>query len=123
MTGQQLRSIREARGETREAFAAFLGDCSASTVNKWERDLSPVPAWVAEKAISKLTINLPIDDLQELIDYARAEDVDFIHVLGDAIRELLARRKNPRGRATSVQSTMLVDTPGEYGAKGKRKSA
>ena len=46
MTPDQLRFLREQRGLTREQLAAYLGDCTASTVNKWERGGRPIPRYI-----------------------------------------------------------------------------
>jgi transcriptional regulator with XRE-family HTH domain len=92
LTGEQLRAIRGER--TREQFAAELGDCSASTLNKWERNISPVPQWVAEKALRKVPLTLPIDAMALLIDYSRETNQPFEKVLTTAIHHYLAANTN-----------------------------
>ena len=90
LTGEQLRSLRISRDLTREELADFLGGCSASGVVKWESGISPVPEWVAEKMLRAVPIELPLEDMQELIEHARLHDIDFSTLLGQAIREYLA---------------------------------
>ena len=92
MTGDQLKALREARSFTREQLAADLGDCSASTINKWERDINPVPAWVAEKMLRNVKISFPIEQLHQLLDLAREENMSFEQLLTEAIRDRIAAR-------------------------------
>ena len=100
MSPEQLRSLREARGLTREQLAAELGDCTASTVNKWERGMHDIPGWVEDKMLSSVRVTFPLDELHELLDLARSEDLSFEDLLAEAIRELVkARRSRPKAPA------------------------
>lgn len=125
MTGEQLRSLREARGLTRQQLADFLGDCSHSTVNKWERDISPVPEWVAEKMLREVNITLPLADLHLLLNEAISRDVSFPQILSEAIRDYIAKRS--KGSIVPL-GTVLVEESAEHTAKpptkppGKRKA-
>lgn len=93
MKGDQLRHLRENRGLTREQLAKELGDCSASGIVKWETGVSPVPTWVEEKMLRSVKLELPLEELELLLDYAKREGISFTHLLGDAIRLLL---KSPK---------------------------
>lgn len=87
MTPDQLRQIRGDR--TREEFAAWLGGTTASTLNKWERNINPIPAWVKEKCLANVQVSLPLKELQALMDHARNRDISFEHMLADALRSYL----------------------------------
>lgn len=90
---------------TREQLAADLGDCSPSTINKWERNINPVPEWVAEKMLNSVRISFPIDELHELLDLARSEDLSFEDLLSEAIRELVkARRSRSKPQPLTVNA-------------------
>jgi transcriptional regulator with XRE-family HTH domain len=93
MTPEQLRQLRDSRGLTREQLAKELSDCSASTINKWERGINPIPAWVEEKMLRNVPLTLPIEDLQALMDLARESGQDFSAVLGQALRDYLKTTK------------------------------
>ncbi|MDB6118580.1 MAG: transcriptional regulator [Verrucomicrobiaceae bacterium] len=95
MTGPQLRALRESRGLTRKEFADQLGDCTASTLNKWEAGIHAVPAWVEERAYREVEIALPLQDLHALLDVARDEGVTFHQILAQAVREYIAQRRAP----------------------------
>jgi len=87
MTPDQLRQIRGDR--TREEFAAWLGGTTASTLNKWERSINPIPPWVAEKCLANVQVSLPLKELQALMDHARQRDLSFESMLGEALRNYL----------------------------------
>lgn len=95
MTGDQLRAFRESMTLTREAFAEMLGDCSASTVNKWERDMHAIPKWVEEKCYRSSKFELPIEEMNQLLQIALAEQKDFQHILTEALRHYIAQRGKP----------------------------
>lgn len=127
MTGPQLRAIRESRGLTRDEFADWLGDSAGSTVNKWERDINPVPQWVEEKVLAAVELRLDLKLLQELLDVAREDNLDFPQFLADAIRDRLAKHRAAKTKgATIALGSTLIDEPAEYVAggssKGKRKA-
>lgn len=93
MTGRQLRELRVARGLTREKMAKELGNCSASGIVKWESDISPVPSWVAEKILRTVKVELPLEDLHELMDFARSKNIGLHELLSGAIRDYLAAKR------------------------------
>lgn len=95
MTGDQLRAFRESMMLTRDAFAEMLGDCSASTVNKWERDMHAIPKWVEEKCYRSSKFELPIEEMHQLLQIALAEQKDFQHILTEALQDYIAQRGKP----------------------------
>jgi len=94
MTGDQLKALREARNLTREQLATALGDCSQSTINKWERNINPVPDWVEEKMLSNVQIHFPLNDLHALLDYSRESGESFEDFLSAAVREYIANHRS-----------------------------
>lgn len=94
MTPETLRYLREQRGLTREELAEFLGDCSASTVNKWERNINPVPAWVEDKMLRSIPVTLPLDELYLLINEAHKSNRSAASILGESIRIWLTQQQN-----------------------------
>lgn len=120
LTGKQLRALREARHMTREELAEWLGDCSASTVNKWERDINPVPQLVAEKMLSSVQIRLPLNEIAALVQHCNDHAIDFERFLSDAI---LAHIRQPTAtvypfpdQEPDNASKVAEDTP-VYGSK------
>ena len=93
MTPEQLRYLRDQRGLTRESLAEELGDCTASTVNKWERGINPIPAWVADKMFSKLPIAFTVQELAELYDLCREEACTMSELIQDAVRLRIEQRR------------------------------
>lgn len=93
MQPEQLRQLREARGLTRDQLATELGDCTGSTVNKWERGMHAIPQWVEDKMLRQVPLTLPIEELHALLDRARTEGIAFPELLGRAIRDYLHNTK------------------------------
>lgn len=120
MTSDQLRSLREARGQTREELASFLGDCSPSTVNKWERGINPVPSWVEEKMLSNVRVEFPLSDLHALLDYARESDESFEDFISAAVREFLANRRSKPQAPTVINGAFESHTPNSVSGDQKK---
>lgn len=93
MKPEQLRQLRESRGLTREQLAAELGDCSSSTINKWERGMHDIPQWVAEKMLKNVKISFPMGDLHELLDLAREEKISFEDLISQAVQLVIQQRR------------------------------
>ncbi len=89
MTGPQLKALRIQRDLTQPQLAEFLGDTTASTVSKWEKDTHPIPQWVEDKMLSSTTLSLPLDMLQQIMTYATAHQTDFAGLLTRALRAYL----------------------------------
>ena len=122
MTGDQLKELRTGRGLTRAQLAAELGDCSPSTINKWERGINPVPNWVEEKLLRDTKFELPMEDLHVLLDYARAQGLSFEQVMAKAVREYLAaRRPPPPGKVVqlpTIEQARAAEDPAPYHTGG-----
>lgn len=110
MTGEQLRFLRESRGQTREQLAEALGDCSASTINKWEREINPVPGWVAEKVLSTARVVLPLTQLHELLDLARESGMTFEDLLTEAAEYVVAKRRSKSQAPEAVNQGAMATT-------------
>jgi|GEM_PF-2131296 len=88
MTAEQLRHLRESRDLTRDELASEL-QCSASAIVHWEGGKRSIPAWVEEKMLRKVKVEMPLEDLDILLEHARATGKNFQQVLGDALRRYL----------------------------------
>ena len=94
MTGKQLRTLREANGQSLRELAQMLGDeMDHTTLSRWERSDSEVPQWVSDKLLGATSVEMPLSELHALLDTARADNKDFKELLGEALREYLAKRK------------------------------
>lgn len=100
MSPEQLRCLREGRGLTREQLATELGDCTASTVNKWERGMHEIPSWVEEKMLSNVQIHFPLKDLHALLDYSRESGESFEDFLSAAVHEFIAKHRSKQPAPT-----------------------
>ncbi|WP_044133613.1 helix-turn-helix domain-containing protein [Verrucomicrobium spinosum] len=101
MEPDQLRHLRESRGMTREALAEWLGDCSASTVNKWERGMHAIPGWVEQKMLSDLHLNLPLKAIHALMNHAQSTGQDFASTLALAIQQYLGTEEKTKETGTT----------------------
>jgi transcriptional regulator with XRE-family HTH domain len=104
MTGDHLRQLREDRGLTREQLATELGDCTASTINKWERGINPVPQWVEDRMLRQVRTIWPLEDLHELLDLARAEKTDLGTLITEGAKLVLAQRRGLQPPAGAIET-------------------
>lgn len=113
MTPEQLRFLRDQRGLTREQLALDLGDCTASTINKWERGINPIPSWVADKMFAKLPITFTVQELAEMYDLCREEAYTMSELIQEAVRSLIAQhRQNQTPHATKkAPYTNIISLP------------
>ncbi len=102
MTPETLRYLREQRGLTREQLAEFLGDCTASTINKWERDMHAIPAWVEDKMLRSLPVTLPLDELYLLLDEAHTTGRSAATLISEALRLWLEQNKSSFKSASTI---------------------
>lgn len=102
MTGDQLWTLREGRHQTREELASYLGDTTASTINKWERNINPVPAWVEEKMLTNTELKFSIKELGELLQMATEENISFDELLTLSIQSTLAKRRAQKAQASKI---------------------
>jgi len=119
MTPDQLRTCRKNREQTREELAEDLG-VSASAIVQWESGKRTIPNWVAEKMLSQVKIELPLEELELLLDYAKEHKMTFTELLGDAIRVYL---KSPESGGNIskfpkvIDDRMIAEDGPEYGSK------
>ena len=121
MTPEQLRFLRDQRGLTREQLALDLGDCTASTINKWERGINPIPSWVADKMFAKLPITFTVQELAEMYDLCREEAYTMSELIQEAVRSLIAQhrqnqtphatKKAPHTNIISLPESKVAETP------------
>lgn len=111
MTPEQLRTLRESRGLTRDELATELGGCTAQAIVKWERGERPIPSWVEEKMLSNVQIRFPLTDLHALLDYARESGESFETFLSTAVREYLARHRSKSPGPSPVKTGALYPFP------------
>lgn len=105
MTGPQLRAWRKSAHLTGVEVTKLLGDdITQSTLSRWEASDSEIPQWATNKLLNTTTIEIPLEELHQLLDIARKDDVDFQGILTLAIQEYLARRRQEKPRATYAQA-------------------
>lgn len=109
MTPEILRHLRESRGLTREQLADHLGDCSPSTVNKWERGMHDIPAWVEEKMLRAIEVKLPLDELHLLLSEAQSTGLPADQIIADALRLWLKTQRQEK--SPSQTGADLVKPP------------
>jgi len=96
MTSARLKQIREERSMTLREMAEFLRDVDGSTLSRWERNPdAEIPQWIAERLLTSVPITLPLEELEEMLEVARAEGLSFSAMLATAIREYLAAHGPP----------------------------
>ncbi len=109
MTPEQLRYLRDQRGLTREALAEELGECTASTINKWERGINPVPSWVADKMFAKMPITFTMQELAEMYDLCREEAFSMSELIQEAVRMRLEQRR--ASQTKDIQNITYLSAP------------
>ena len=92
MTGEQLKKLRHDKGMKRPQFAAWLGGTTASTLNKWERGISPVPHWVEHRVLSEEKLVLPVELLRELVHDADLRGISVMDALVSNLKAGIAAR-------------------------------
>lgn len=107
MNGQQLNTWRTSAGLTLRETAEYLGDITHTTLSRWEASNAELPDWVTAKLLGRTEIKLPLSELHQLLDIARAEDRDFAELLASVIADYVARHhsQDPKANApTSVKA-------------------
>ena len=113
MTSATLKQIREERSWTLREMADFLRDVDGSTLSRWERNPdAEIPSWVAERLLTSVQITLPLTELEEMLDVARAEGLGFAELLATAIREYLAAHQATPPNVTRIQSNGIYESCG-----------
>jgi transcriptional regulator with XRE-family HTH domain len=97
MTGPQLKHWRVSEGlSLREVAETYLDNqMTHTTLSRWENSTAEVPGWVEERLLQATRVTLPLKDINELIDLARARNVDFRILLAEAIRAYIYGPESP----------------------------
>lgn len=103
MSPEELRSLRERRGLTRDQLAIDLGGCTAQAIVKWERGERPIPSWVEEKMLRNMQLEFPLEEVNELLHLAKEAGMDFKDLLIEAARHVAASRAQGKPQAPSVK--------------------
>jgi DNA-binding transcriptional regulator YiaG len=117
MTSDQLEHLRKSRRLTRAQLAQELGDCSASTVVNWESGRSPVPAWVEDKMLQSVRVELPLAKLYSLYALAARKRIPFEEMLSDAISQYVESEAAAVGPVTSREASLHSNAPGQLDAR------
>lgn len=131
MNGTQLRQWRQAHDLTLRDLAKALDDqVHYSTLTGWEtaeEGNRPIPKWAEEKILSTTKLSFTLAELHDLLDIAREEKISFLQLLGDCIREHLARRRQAKASAPVSFATASLPQPlarvAEESATGYRLTA
>lgn len=100
MTGPQLKHWRTSHDLTLRDVAELLErDVNHTSLSRWETSPDEIPKWAEQKLLATTHIHLPLSDLHELLDLAREQGISFDDLLGDCIREHLARRRAAKASA------------------------
>jgi transcriptional regulator with XRE-family HTH domain len=91
MTGPQLRVWRTSHDLTLREVADRLS-VTHTTISRWEADPEEIPSWATDKLLGKTEIQLPLNELHQLLDIARTEGRTFQEIMSEAIRALLRDR-------------------------------
>lgn len=103
MSPEELRSLRERRGLTRDQLASDLGGCTAQAIVKWERGERPIPSWVEEKMLRNMQLEFPLEEVNELLHLAKEAGMDFKDLLIEAARHVAASRAQGKPEAPTVK--------------------
>jgi hypothetical protein len=109
MNGPQLIAWRKAHDLTLTEVAALLGDVHHTSISRWERSPEQIPQWATEKLLGRTKITLAIDELQQLLDLSRAENVPAQQLIATAIRDYIGahavRQNQPDASTISLNET------------------
>lgn len=141
MTGSQLRHWRTTHDLTLRQLAEQLaGVVHFSTITGWEtaeNGSKEIPEWATEKILATTQVTLPLDELHQLLDAAREDNISAQEMIGQAIHEWLQRRTQPEIQAipitaaghkltlysTDVPAPALSEPRGGVGAPNQPHSA
>lgn len=117
MTGQQLKQYRKDHDLTGRAVASDLlgGEVHYSTITDWEKKPDKeIPKWASDKILGKTQITLPLEELHQLLDAARDENVPAQAIIAQALQEwLLKRRTEKQDSAPPPEDTSIETTERE----------
>jgi transcriptional regulator with XRE-family HTH domain len=91
-----MRHLRESQGLSREAFAEYLRTLlnettSASAINKWERGERAIPGHVEKALLSRIPVELPLEELSRLLEIARQQNLSPKDLISQALSEFARR--------------------------------
>lgn len=117
MNGPQLRKWRLDHDLTLREIAEKLDGLTHTTISRWENSKESIPTWASDKLLATTQITLPLDELHQLLDAARAEGKPAQEILDQAIREWLQKRQ-ARSAPRKIESFSLNETPTQYTTGG-----
>jgi len=90
MTGPQLKAWRTSADLTLQQVCQLLqGDVTHTTVSRWEAKDEEIPQWATDALLAKTRLELPLDLLYTMLDYAKQHSLSFGDVLSKALTEFL----------------------------------
>lgn len=95
MNGPQLKTWRQAHDLTLREIADeyFSGDVTHVTISRWENSTEQIPQWATEKLLARTQITLPLDELHQLLDLAREQNIPARELIAEALRHYLVTRE------------------------------
>ena len=94
MTGPQLNLWRTAENLSLRDASDLLAKAGYKvthvTLSRWERLPDPIPQWATDALLAKTRLELPLDLLYIMLDYAKQHSLSFGDVLSKALTEFLA---------------------------------
>ena len=125
MNGSQLYTLRTSQGLSLREVAQRLTDAghdvTHTTLSRWERSTDTIPPWVSATLLGQTPLEIPLSELQHLLDYARHRDISFRALLGEAISQYLAAHPLPYTedqyhRDRAADAAQPIDTAGSPGS-------
>jgi transcriptional regulator with XRE-family HTH domain len=112
MNGPQLKTWRQAHDLTLRQIADeyFSGDVTHVTISRWENSTEQIPQWATEKLLARTQITLPLDELHQLLDFAREQNIPARELIAEALRHYLVTREIT-ARAPTGPVIELNDNP------------
>ena len=93
-----------------ELVASHLGNqVSQATVSRWESSPGLIPSWASQALLTKTRVELPLDELQQLLDYARLHNLNFRQLIARAVHQLLTTE--PTNTTTEAHFTTRTQPP------------
>lgn len=93
MNGPQLQTWRKAHDLTLREVAEQLGGLTHTTISRWENSTEQIPQWATEKLLARTQITLPLDELHQLLDLAREQNIPARELIAQALRHYLVTRE------------------------------
>lgn len=107
MTGPQLNLWRTTENLSLRDVSDLLDKAGYKvthvTLSRWERLPDPIPQWATDALLAKTRLELPLDLLYTMLDYAKKHDLSFGDVLSEALTRFLGN--------TPAQVTHLPEPP------------